>query len=202
MSIDREDVQTIVTRQDIQKTVEELGIKSGDMVIVHSSFKSLGYVEGGAEAVVGGFLDVLGEEGTLVFPTLIQKDFENAYKTWHLDKESDVGYLTNYFRKREGSYRSDQATHSVAACGKLAKYLTETHGHTHKRFGDCGDTPFSDDSPWAKMYKNNTKVVLLGVPDSKVTFRHYAEYLFIEECLKSIEDHPQYHGGRHHHHTA
>lgn len=192
MDIDREEVQTVVTRQDIQKAVEELGIKAGDTVIVHSSFKSMGYVEGGAEAVVSGFLDVLGEEGTLVFPTLVTKDFLNAYKTWHIDKESDVGYLTNYFRKREGSYRSDQATHSVAACGKNAKYLTETHGHTHKRFGNEGDTPFSADSPWEKMYHANTKIVLLGVPDSKITFRHYAEYLFIEECLQSIEGHPQY----------
>ena len=192
MSTDITENKTIVTRDDIKKSVEELGIKAGDTVIVHSSFKSMGYVEGGAEAVINGYLDVLGEEGTLVFPTLVQKDFSKAYETWHLDKPSDVGYLTNYFRQREGSYRSDQATHSVAACGKHAKYLTETHGHTHKRFGNMGDTPFSADSPWEKMYHMNAKIVLLGVPASKITFRHYAEYVFIEECLKSIEGHPKY----------
>lgn len=184
--------KTIVNQSDIKQAVEALGIVSGDTVIVHSSFKSMGYVEGGAEAVVKGYLDVLGKEGTLVFPTLIQKDFEKAYETWHLDKDSDVGYLTNYFRKREGSYRSDQATHSVAACGKYARYLTETHGHTHKRFGNMGDTPFSADSPWEKMYLMDAKIVLLGVPYTKITFRHYAEYIFIEKCLKSIEEHPDY----------
>ena len=186
------DNKTIVTESDIKKAVEALGISVGDTVIVHSSFKSMGYVDGGAEAVVQGFLDVLGEEGTLVFPTLVQKEFDKAYETWHLNKDSDVGYLTNYFRKREGSYRSDQATHSVAACGKNAKWLTETHGHTHKRFGNMGDTPFSADSPWEKMYQTDTKIVLLGVPANKITFRHYAEYVFIEECLKSIEGHQEY----------
>lgn len=183
---------TVVNQNDIKKAVKELGIKAGDTVLVHSSFKSLGTVDGGAEAVISGFLDVIGEDGTLVFPTFCQKDFEHAYETWHLDKDSDVGYLTNYFRKREGSLRSDHATHSVAACGKDAAFLTETHGHTHKRFGSMGDTNFSADSPWEKMYQRDAKVVLLGVGPISITFRHYAEYIFIEECLKKIEDHPKY----------
>ena len=97
---------TTVNKDAIIKSLQELGIQKGDMVIVHSSFKSMGYVEGGAETVISAFLDVIGAEGTLVFPTLVQKDFENAYETWHMDKPSDVGYLTEYFRKREGSLRS------------------------------------------------------------------------------------------------
>lgn len=182
---------TTVYKDTIIKSLQDLGIKQGDTVIVHSSFKSMGFVDGGAETVISAFLDVIGEEGTLVFPTLVQKDFENAYKTWHMDKPSDVGYLTEYFRKREGSLRSDQATHSVAACGKYAAYLTETHGHTHKRFGDMGDTPFSADSPWQKMYEMDAKTVLLGVDERKITFRHLAEYMYIEECLDSISHIPE-----------
>ena len=185
---------TTVKQIDIERAVKELGIGQGDIVLIHSSFKSMGYVEGGAEAVVSGFLDVIGSEGTLVFPTLCQKDFEHSYETWHLDKESDVGYLTNYFRKRKGSIRSDQATHSVAACGKYASYLTETHGHTHKRIGVYGETPFSADSPWEKMYQMDAKVALLGVDARYTTFRHYAEYVYVEECLNSIKDHPDYTG--------
>jgi len=183
---------TKVTQIDIKNAAIELGINSGDMLLIHSSFKSMGEVEGGAESVVQGFLDVLGEEGTLVFPTFCQKDFEHSYETWHMDKPSDVGYLTNYFRKREGSIRSDHPTHSVAACGSKAKWLTESHGHTHKRFGSMGDTPFSIDSPWEKMYNEDSKVLLLGVNPMSITFRHYAEYLYVEELLKSIEGHPKY----------
>ena len=183
---------TEVTRKDVEKAVRDLGIKEGDVVLVHSSFKSMGHVVGGAEDVIGGFLDVLGEEGTLVFPCFTQKDFATAYETWHIDKPSDTGYLTNYFRLREGSLRSDQATHSVAVCGKLKEELTKTHGHTHKRYGSMGDTPFSADSPWEKMYHLNAKVVLLGVNEGKITFRHYAEYVYIEELLKKLEGNPKY----------
>lgn len=181
-----------VTRSDVTKAVLELGIGPGDTVLVHSSFKSLGPVEGGAETVISGFVDAIGTSGTLVLPTFTQKDFANAYKTWHLDKESDTGYLTNYFRKREGSCRSDQATHSVAACGKLARELTKTHGLTGKRFGSMGDTPFAADSPWEKMYQLNARVVMLGVSPLYITFRHYAEYCYIEECLKRLEGKPEY----------
>lgn len=177
----------MVTRSDIASTLRKIGIKEGDTVLVHSSFKSLGEVEGGAEAVILGFFDAIGEEGTLVFPTFTQKDFSRAYETWHIDKESDTGYLTNYFRKREGSLRSDQATHSVAASGRLAQWLTETHGHTSRRIGNMGDTPFAPDSPWEKMYKSGAKVVMLGVSTVYITFRHYAESLYVEELLKSIE---------------
>ena len=182
----------MVIKNDITKAVTELGIKKGDTVLVHSSFKSLGDLENGAETVIEGFLDTIGPDGTLVFPTFCQKDFHKCYETWHLDKDSEVGYLTNYFRKRKGSKRSNHPTHSVAACGKNADFLTETHGHTHKRFGDMGDTPFSADSPWEKMYKDNAKIVGLGVNAQSFTFRHYAEYIFIEKCLINLEKSEKY----------
>ena len=181
-----------VTVTDIKNAVLEAGVKPGEILLVHSSFKSLGEVEGGAETVIQGLLDAVGEEGTLVLPTFCQQDFLNAYKTWHIDKHSDVGYLTNYFRKREGSIRSDQATHSVAAFGKKAAWLTETHGHTHKRQGNMGDTPFSADSPWEKMYRENAKILLLGVTPGSITFRHYAEYVFLEECTEKLKGHPEF----------
>ena len=181
-----------VTKQDITRAAKELGVKEGDIVLVHSSYKSLGEIDGGAETVIQGYLDAVGEEGTLVFPCFTQKNFEKAYETWHIDKPSDTGYLTNYFRTREGSVRSDQATHSVAAYGKMADELTKTHGHTAKRWGNMGDTPFAPDSPWEKMYNMNARIILQGVSAASITFRHYAEYVYINEVLDSVKDHPKF----------
>ncbi len=182
---------TTVTKKDIINAAKRLGIESADSIIIHSSLKSMGYVEGGADAVIDGFYDAVSE-GTLIFPTLCQKDWENVYKNWHPDADSDVGYITNVFRKRENAFRSNQATHSVAAMGKDAKYITETHGESGKRIGPMGDTPFSADSPWEKMYKMNTKVVFLGVGMLYGTFRHYAEYVFINNTLDFLKDKPEY----------
>lgn len=179
-----------VTRADIKKAVEELGIGKGDIVLVHSSMKSLGYVEGGPTAVIEGFLDAIGGEGTLVMPTLSQKDFANSYRDWHMDRPSDVGLLTETFRKYPGALRSDQATHSVAAYGALARELTEGHTAYGPRFGAFGDYAFSHSSPWQKMYDRHAKVVFIGVNMRYNTFKHMAEYEFIEEKLQQIEGLP------------
>lgn len=182
----------MLTKQEMVASLRALGIKEGDTVVVHSSFKSLGPVDGGAETVVAAFLEAVGAEGTVVFPTLCQKDFEHAYENWHLDAPSDIGYLTNYFRKLPDAKRSDQATHSIAAIGKDRDYLTATHGQSGLRYGIYGDTPFSADSPWEKMYLKDAKTVLVGVPTSKITFRHFAEYYYMDKALKFLESTDKY----------
>ena len=182
----------MVTKEQICDAYRALGVSLGDIVLTHSSFKSLGPCEEGAATVIDGIRMAVGEEGTVVFPTLCQKDWGNVYKNWHLDAPSDVGYLTNYFRKLPGARRSDQATHSVAAMGKLADYLTETHGQSGLRYGTYGDTPFAADSPWQKMYDLGAKVVFLGCTPRACTFRHFAEYVLMEEYLKRAEGHPEY----------
>lgn len=182
---------TIVTKEDITNTIHNLGIRGTDCVLVHSSMKSVGYVEGGPDAVIDGFLEVLSD-GTLVFPTLCSRDWDHVYENWHLDAESDIGLLTNVFRKRPGAIRSNQATHSVAAIGKDAEYLTCTHGANGKRIGIYGDTPFSTDSPWEKMYQRNAKVVFWGVSAHFCTFRHLAEYIFIDQCLADLKGKPEH----------
>ncbi len=182
----------MVTRKDFYNALLELGIEKGDSLITHSSFKSLGEVENGADDIVGAMFDAVGECGTVIFPTLCSRDWNHVFENWHLDAPSDVGYLTNYFRKLPGATRSDHATHSVAAMGRLGNYITETHGKSGFRHGNFGNRAFAADSPWEKMYHLDTKILFLGVSMRKCTFRHYAEYCFIEQCLKSIEGSPEY----------
>jgi aminoglycoside 3-N-acetyltransferase len=46
-----------------------LGVRPGDVLLVHSSARSLGFVAGGVQAVVQVLLDTLGPDGTLMVPT-------------------------------------------------------------------------------------------------------------------------------------
>ena len=48
---------------------KDLGLEKGDVVLVHSSYKSFGGVEGGPQTVIDALLSILGEEGTLIVPT-------------------------------------------------------------------------------------------------------------------------------------
>lgn len=182
----------MVTKEMMLAALRELGVTEGDILLTHSSFKSLGGCENGADTVISAMREAVGDDGTVVFPTLCQKDWDHVYENWHLDAPSDVGYLTNYFRKLPGAKRSDQATHSVAAMGKDADALTKTHGQSGLRYGIFGDTPFSADSPWQKMYEKDTKVLFLGCSITACTFRHLAEYIFMEEYLERAKKNPDF----------
>ena len=48
---------------------EALGVQPGMVLVVHSSLKALGFVNGGPVAVILALEQVLGAEGTLVMPT-------------------------------------------------------------------------------------------------------------------------------------
>lgn len=59
----------LCTRQSLTHELRDLGVKQGDVLLVHSSLSALGWVNGGAEAVVLAFLDAIGDNGTLAVPT-------------------------------------------------------------------------------------------------------------------------------------
>lgn len=179
---------TTVTKGDILTALKALGIENGDIVHFHSSLKSMGYVDGGADAVIDAFLEAVGPDGTVAVPTLSQKNFAHAYEEWTLDRPSDVGFITETFRLRKEARRSDQATHSVAAIGKMAEYITADHGKFGLRPGPYGDTPFAASSPWQKYHELNAKLVFAGVTMACNTFKHYIEYRIVEDKLNLVKD--------------
>jgi len=189
MEMGKDYINTLeVTAADIAAAVKNLGVRPGDTVLVHSSLKSMGYVSGGPSAVIQGFEDILGREGTLVMPTLSMVDFKNSYKTWYMDKPSDVGYITEFFRKQIYSYRSNQATHSVAARGKLAYELTCGHTAYGPHLCPFGEYAFSDSSPWMKMYRCDARIVFLGVTMVYNTMKHMIEARYAEDLLSKIKN--------------
>ena len=180
---------TAVTKADIMRTLTQLGIQPGDLVLFHSSLKSMGHVEGGAQTVIDAFLEQVGPEGTVVVPTLVKQSFPIAYEIWDKDTTpSEVGHITEVFRTMPGSLRSDQATHSVAAFGKLAQELTCEHSTYGPRPGYFGEYAFSYSSPWQKMYEQNAKMVFIGVSTLFGTMRHLPEHVAVEKVLKK---HPE-----------
>ena len=172
-----------VLKSDIKTALSALGISTGDIVLVHSSMKSFGHVLGGADTVIDAFLETVGETGTVVMPTLSQKNWETVYEDWHMDRPSDVGLLTETFRKRENALRSNQATHSVAAIGAKAEWLTKEHTAFGPRIGPFGDYAFSKSSPWQKMSDLDAKIVFIGVPMLYNTMKHLVEYQMFNEAL-------------------
>lgn len=55
-----------IFKTDIVAGLQNLGLRRDDHVIVHSSLKSLGYVEGGPDAVIDAVLETVGPGGTML----------------------------------------------------------------------------------------------------------------------------------------
>ena len=155
-----------VNQVQIVNGLRELGLRSGDVVFVHSSLSSFGYVEGGAETVVKAFLEVLGSEGTLAVPIFRNYFQGRANQVWDRDNSpSSMGRISETVRTWPGARRSHHAPHPIAAVGPLAEDLTERHN----------ETDFGPDSPFAGLLELNAWVVLVGVDYNSCTMIHVVE---------------------------
>lgn len=164
----------IVTRAELARDLARLGIARGDTLFVHSSLKSLGYVEGGAAAVIGALQDAVGTEGTLLVPTYylpagtVKATCEvEGYVFDPNSHGTNMGRLPECFLA-QASHRSVHPTHSVSAWGRHAQYLTEAHHLAPSIFGEG--------SPWQRFIGiAGAKVLGLGVSMGPVTFYHVLE---------------------------
>ena len=188
-----EENKTFVSALDMRKALDAFGIEKDSILITHSSLKACGQIENGPYGVIEA-LEATVPDGTLVFPTLSQKNFRNAFEDWHLDRPSDVGLISETFRKQEGSLRSDNPTHSVAARGRDAADLVGGPANEGARHGIYGDFGFGHYSPWQKMYESRTLygvktyVLFWGCTMTHLTFKHLIEYMFVEEMFAKIKN--------------
>jgi aminoglycoside 3-N-acetyltransferase len=156
-----------ITKQQLVSDLRNLGIKQNDIVYVHSSLKQIGWIQGGPVTLVEAFLEVLGEGGTLAVPTHTYSYPGNEYAPYdHANSPSLVGAFTEAVRKYPGAYRSMHPSHSSAAIGAKAKFLTSNH---------CMSNPVSEETVLRRIYKDGGKVLLLGVGQTSNTSLHMAE---------------------------
>ena len=66
----------VVIREDIVNELKRMGLEKNDVVMVHTSLKSMGYVCGGAQTVIEALIEVVGEEGTIMMPTQSWKNLD------------------------------------------------------------------------------------------------------------------------------
>ena len=155
--------------EQFRRDLLALGLKSGDTLMMHSSFRSLGGIEGGAETVFRVLLEILGENGTLMLPAFSYSSVNHSHPDFDLvATPSCVGYLAEYFRTRvPGVIRSLHATHSCTVRGRLAQELCAGH--------ELDLAPVGPHSPLAKLPDYDGKILILGSPPSSNTIMHGVE---------------------------
>lgn len=176
----------LVTPKEIKTAFREVGLKRGQVVMVHTSLSSLGYVCGGAQSVIEALLEGVGDVGTVMMPTQSWKNldptagvyWQEPEEWWPVIREyipaydkritptNTMGAVSEMFRQWPGTLRSGHPARSVAAWGRYAQYLTENH--------DLSDI-FGDSSPVGRLYGLDGYVLLAGVGYDKNTSLHLAD---------------------------
>ena len=175
------------TFRSLAQDLRTLGVTHGMTLIVHSSLSRLGWVAGGARAVVDALLDAIGEEGTLVMPTHSGDLSDPALwsnppvpESWwpiiraemppfeaRLTPTRLMGAIVDCFRHYPGVRRSDHPQVSFAALGPDTEAITAEHSLEH---------PLGEGSPLARLYEVDAWILLLGVGHVNNTALHLAEY--------------------------
>ena len=151
-----------VTRQDIIDGIRSLGVEAGDLLLVHSSLRSFGRVEGGARAVADALIASVGPTGTLILPTFNYGQLPYDPAT----TQSLTGAITDAFWRMPGVLRSRHPTHSFAAAGPMAAGLLA---------GDENVETFGRGSPLWRVHQRNGWVLLIGCDHRVNSVIHLAE---------------------------
>jgi len=151
----------------IKEQLYNLGIKPGDVVLMHSSMKSLG-TDMAPEDFLFELIDALTDDGTLLLPGLTYESvtFKNPCFSI-LESIPCVGILPKTFMKTDGVVRSMHPTHSVFARGAKADELTRNHM--------LDNTPVGLNSPFMLLPEYNGKLLFLGDVLHACTFIHGIE---------------------------
>lgn len=155
------------TYESLFAQLEAMGIDRKGTLLVHSSMKSIGEVDGGADTV----LDVLSDymkDGLLVLPTHTWSTVKAEAPRFYVESSKTcVGILTEMFRNRPGVIRSWHPTHSVAALGRDAEEFVAGE--------ELHDTPCARESVYGKLLDRKGTIMLIGVDLRRNTFMHGVE---------------------------
>lgn len=175
------------TVESLTDDLVALGVRPGMVTIVHSSLSSMGWVNGGAAAVILALQQAITAKGTLVMPTHSAgltdpagwqnppvptdwwqeiRDTMPAFDPDHTPTRA-MGAIPEAFRKNRGVLRSHHPHSSFAAWGHHAHQITSNHELS---------LGLGEGSPLARLYELDGSVLLIGVGHDRNTSMHLSEY--------------------------
>lgn len=151
-------------KNSILSALRDLGVAPGDLLLTHSSYKSLAGAAGSPEDVARALIVAVGPAGSGFVPT-----FNYGELPWDIHSTRALtGIIPETFRKLPGVLRSNHPTHSLAGIGPAADEILADHEKVN---------PFGPDSPVWRLWEANAWILLIGVDHTTNSTIHVAEEL-------------------------
>src|SRR3954447_18018586 len=150
--------------EQILDTIRAMGVRGGDLLMAHTSYKSFGAaIAGGPTAVAQALVDVVAPGGSVFVPTFNygQVPYDPAIT------RSFDGAVSEAFRQLPGAMRSPHPTHPLAGVGRDAAEIIREH--------DANAGVFASGSPFWKLWQRNAWVLLIGCGHESNSTIHVAE---------------------------
>ncbi|NLA54138.1 MAG: AAC(3) family N-acetyltransferase [Clostridiales bacterium] len=157
----------LINKKSLKQDLTNMGLKSTDTVLLHTSMKKIGIVDGGANSVIEALMEYFSK-GLVCFPALSWTTAQMEQPVFDVkNTKSIVGLLPEIFRNCSGVIRSWNPTHSMSAYGKDAEEFTQEN--------PVSGTPCGLNSPWHKLIRRDAKILMVGCDLTSCTFMHGVE---------------------------
>lgn len=156
----------MISRECIVQSLHEIGVHRGDHLVVHASLRSIGVIDGGADAVIEALVEVVGDRGTVSMPSF---HYTRPLPEPYFDVRTTpgkTGTLAEIFRRRPGVRRSIHPTHAVSALGPRANEFLDGH---------LSCEAVGKGSPLDRIAQAGGYVLLIGVSHVSNTTIHVGE---------------------------
>jgi aminoglycoside N3'-acetyltransferase len=151
---------------ELAQQLRSLGVESGGVLLVHSSFRAARPVSGGPRGLIDALCMALGPNGTLVMPSWTGDDDE-PFDPKRTRASPDLGVVANTFWRVRGALRSEHPF-AFAAVGPHAAQITG---------GPLPIPPHGPTSPVGRVHELDGQVLLLGVGQDANTTLHLSEVI-------------------------
>lgn len=155
------------TKEMLKQQLKAMGIMPTDTVLIHTSMRAVGHVEGGADGVIDAFREYL-EEGLFLVPTHTWANVNREHPSYDVRSTVPcIGALPRVAAFRKDGVRSLHPTHSIWAAGKSAAAYVANE--------ENAGSPGAPGYAWDRLADVNAKILLIGVELNRNTFIHAVE---------------------------
>ena len=157
----------VYTKDELWAQLKALGMPRDCVVLVHTSLRLIGRVEGGAEALLDILIEYFTREGGLLcVPTHTWRNLKQEITLDVGDSATCLGAFSDLAAADPRGIRTENPTHSMAVFGNRERALQFAAGEIDVISGT------SPDSCYGRLYDEGGYVLLVGVAHNRNTYLH------------------------------